>query len=182
VPTPVPELFEYADADCTEYAFRLRTSAKPGATTYGVERATGDSVKVYELSPITRFYSRQTRVDIVMQDGHAVPVQVVTGCTSTDVTIVPSMLYRRGREVTEQFPTLGTVQLGSADLRPTWFFGKVAGSDTRILVQIHSPDGNWALPNIATSDGSVCMVYDNEDSRCVRKDGTSWVTISDVAL
>jgi hypothetical protein len=185
VPAPVAERIGFADPDCKERAFQPVKGANADLTRYGVEPTPEDTSKVYELSRTNTLYSRITRVDMVMVDGQSVAMEVVIGCEIRDVSSATTVYYRRTREITEQLPRLSTVQLGTADLSPIWFFGALSASDTRIQVQIHSPAGDWVKPNIRTSNGSVCALYSanvNYKNLCVLRDGVTTVPVAVVNL
>ena len=83
----------------------------------------------------------------------------------------------------EQLPKIDTVQLGTAELSPVWFFELLSDGKTKVQVQIHSPDGNWVTPNIRTKSGSVCAVYDDRyKDQCLMKDGQSSLPVTEVKL
>jgi hypothetical protein len=181
VPVPVAERVRFADPDCKEYAFQPAKGAKADQTRYGVDTTPEGTSHVYELSRTDTLYSQITRVDMVMVDGHTVPMEVVVGCEAHDVS--SAIYYRRAREISEQLPRLGSVQLGTAELFPTWFFGVLSASDTRVQVQIHSPVENWVRPNIHVKNGSVCAVYDaNYENQCLVMEGAPSVPVADVNL
>jgi hypothetical protein len=168
VPTPVAEPFLFADADCSEYAFRLANGANTGATLYGVEPIPIDTPQVYELTPTTAVYSTQASSG---------------GCESVDVSNGAFVYYRRGRNVTEELSKLDTVQFGTAGLSPLWFFGVLFDRDARVQIQIHSPEGNWVRPNIRTSNGSVCAVYHpGYEDKCLFMDGVTSLPVVEVKL
>jgi len=183
VPEPVAKPFIYADPDCKEWSWGLATPSDPSLTIYGVQ-PTNDVSSVYELTPTTTVYSQETKVEMVTVDGQTMIVEVVVGCNAMDVSSSTTLTYyRRSREVTDQIPKLDTVQLGApTSLSPIWFFG-LAPSNTRVQIQIHSPDGDWVKPNIRTSDGSVCAVYySSYKDTCLLKDGVTRVPVSEVRL
>jgi hypothetical protein len=183
VPAPVGARGLYADSDCKEYAFQVANGKSIGGVTfYGAEPDLDDTTTVYELIPTTTVYSRKVRYDTVVENGQTKSVEVLVGCDALDVSNYD--YYRRGKEVTEQLPKLHTVQFGTADLFPIWFFGVLRDSDARIQLQIHSPDGNWVRPNIRTrKDDSVCAVYyPGYENRCLFKDGVSIVNVTEVNL
>jgi len=183
VPAPVAERSQYADPECKELAFQLATPPSQGTTIYGVDRASDDTSTVYELTPITTLYSQETRVDMVTMNGQPTPVVVVTGCKSLDVSSAATAYYRHGREVTDQLPRIDTVQLGTPELSPIWFFALLSDGETKAQVQIHSPDGDWVRPNIRTKSGSVCAVYDPRyKDECLMKDGLSSLPVTEVKL
>lgn len=183
VPAPVAEWALYADPECKERAFQLPRPSSAGTTVYGVDRAADDTSTVYELTPITTLYSEETRVDVVTMNGQPTPVVVVTGCKSLDFSSAAAAYYRRASEVTDQLPKIDTVQLGTAELSPLWFFELLSDGKTKVQVQIHSPDGNWVKPNIRTKSGSVCAVYDDRyEDKCLMKDGQSSLPVTQVKL
>lgn len=183
VPAPVAQRGLYADPECKEFAFQLTSPPSPGTTVYGVDPASDDASTVYELSPTTSVYTQETRVDVVTMNGVQTPVVVVTGCKSLDISSPAIAYYRRASEVTAQLPRIDTVQLGTAELSPIWFFDFLSDGKTKIQVQIHSPDGNWVRPNIRTKSGSVCAVYDDRyKDQCLLKDGQSSLPVSEVKL
>lgn len=167
VPAPVAERFLFANSACTEFAFSLPSGTDTGDALYGVEPAADDTSAVYELSRTTSVYTERA-------DG---------SCEAIDVSAGGIPYYRRGREVSVQFPKLNVLQLGDGSIRPSWFFSTLAGTQTRVLVQMHSPDGDWVKPNVRTSNGSVCAVYDTRyPNQCLMKDGLSSVPVSPVPL
>jgi len=183
VPVPVGQRYQYADPDCKEWAFELKNAADAGATLYGVDPTPEETAKVYELIPTSTLYSQKIRIDMVVIDGQPRPVEVIEGCEGADVSNLGKVYYRRARDVTEELPKLDTVQLGTASLSPIWFFGVLSASETRIQVQIHSPEGNWVRPNIRTSNGSACSVYDDRfENQCLMMDGLSSLPVTQVNL
>ncbi len=183
VPAPVAELNLYADPACTEYAFRLSTAPAAGEVIYGVDAITDGTTRVYELTPTTTLYEQLTSVNIVMMNGQPTPVVTVTGCQSIDVSSASTPCYRRTRDVTAEMPKLDSVQLGSAQLFPAWFYGVVSANGSRVQVQIDSPDKDWVRPNILVTGGSVCSVYDDRyQDECLMKDGLSNVPVTEVNL
>lgn len=183
VPAPVAERSLYADPECEEWAFQPASLPTPGATVYGVDPASDDTSRVYELTPVTTVYSQETRVDVVTTNGEPTPVVTVTGCKSLDVSGAAMTYYRRSSEVTAQLPQIGTLQLGTAALSPIWFFELLSDGKTKVQVQIHSPDGTWVRPNVRTESGQVCAVYDDRyKDQCLMKDGQSSLPVSEVKL
>lgn len=167
VPAPVAPRALFADANCEEYTFELPTGLSTGTPVYGVEPALDDTSTVYELSLTTTVYARRFG----------------GGCEAIDVSNDRNAHYRRARDVTEQFPKLNIVELGAGRVLPSWFFSLLAGTNTKVLVQMHSPDGDWVKPNFRTSDGSVCAVYDaSYKDRCLLKDGLSSLAVTPVRL
>jgi hypothetical protein len=182
-PTPLATSSVFADADCTERAYSLRSKAPDGTAVYAVEGVLDQPTKVYQLSALSSLYSQTTRMDMVTQNGMPMYVTVVTGCQAVDIAGSTSGYYRRAQEVTERLPMLGAVQLGSAVLFPNWFLGVVLGNDAQIQVQIHSPDATWVKPNIHTNSGTVCSVYDGRyKDQCLCKDGQTFLPVTEVKL
>jgi hypothetical protein len=184
VPGPVAQPALFTDAACTEYAFRLPTGATPVEPIYGAEQQQDDTSKAYELTPTNVVYTERTQIEQVTTDGGTLPMPVVT-CEKIDLGTLATTLvyYQRTREVTAELPKLGALELGSALLYPSWFFGTLSTGDARILLQIHSPEGNWVTPNIRTKDGSVCAVYDARfKDQCLAIDGVTFLPVSEVNL